>query len=234
MPDLAPPVDAPPDRPSPPDVAPPATLNMGLVSRWKLDEANGGSTDDSAGNNNGQLSGATRAGPGYPTAQYPNPGSLRFDGNDDFVALGTANLPANNQPQSVAFWFNFAAMPADSRICVSLTDGQGGGSRLKLGFNEGRVAAWKRGGDILVSSPAVGAGWHHYAYTFNGTNHVLYVDGVETNRSNTAPDTGGVGNARLGAGFDNAENYAGQLDEVRVYNRALRADEVAQLHQGLQ
>ena len=50
--------------------------------------------------------------------------------------------------------------------------------------------------------------------------------------STTAPDTGAVANARLGAGYDNAENFSGQIDEVRVYNRALTADEVTALAAG--
>ena len=143
-------------------------------------------------------------------------------------------MPANNLPQTVAYWFNFTAMPAGSAICVSLTDNQDGGQRLKIGFRDGQVAAWKAGNDNLVASAGVAPGWHHFAYSYNGTTHVLYVDGVETNRSNVAPDTGGIASARLGAGFDNNENYGGQLDEVRIYSRALRPEEIAQLHEGLE
>ena len=85
---------------------------------------NGNATADTTGTNPGTLSGAARIGGGFPGAQYTNPGSLRFDGDNDFVALGTRNLPANNRPQTVAFWFNVAAMPANPQICVSLTDGR--------------------------------------------------------------------------------------------------------------
>jgi Concanavalin A-like lectin/glucanases superfamily len=244
VPDLRPspaPIDAPvPDAPvadaAPPVDAPPAsTLTSGLISRWKLDEATGNATDDSAGNNNGTLNGPTRVAGGFPAALYANPRSLRFDGDDDFVAVGTANLPANNRPQSVTYWFNVQTVPDDSRICVSLTDGVADGSRLKLGFRNNQVAAWKSGGgDSLAQAGTVAAGWHHYAYTFDGTNHVIYVDGVRRGNSTIAPDPGAVGNARLGAGFDNAENFTGQLDEVRVYNRPLRPEEVTALFQGME
>ena len=50
--------------------------------------------------------------------------------------------------------------------------------------------------------------------------------------SNDPPDTGAVGNARLGAGFDNAENFSGQIDDVRIYNRALPPDELLALRDG--
>jgi hypothetical protein len=226
------PVEPPPvDAAAPPD-APVLNLNRGLVSRWKLDETNGNATADTTGTNPGTLNGAARVVGGFPAARYANPGSLRFDGDNDFVALGTRNLPANNRPQTVAFWFNVAATPANSQICVSLTDGQEGGSRLKLGFRAGRVSAWEGGEGDLAAGTAVEPGWHHYAYTYDGTVNRLYVDGVLAGMSSNPPDTGGVGNARLGAGFDNAENFSGQIDDVRVYNRALPPDELMALRDG--
>jgi hypothetical protein len=207
-------------------------LGAGLISRWKLDEADGNTAADSAGGNAGMLSGPTRSTSGFPGAKYANPGSLQFDGDDDFVELGTANLPANDRPQSVSFWFNVTAMPTTDQICVSLTDGMDGGSRLKLGFRANRVSAWKRGGDDLASAPPVAAGWHHYAYTFDGTTHTLYLDGTQANTSTVAPDTGPAASARLGAGHNNAENFAGQIDEVRIYNRPLTPADVTALREG--
>jgi hypothetical protein len=212
----------------------PSNLRAGLISRWKLDEPMGNMAADSAGANTGTLNGPTRMPAGFPGAKYPNTGSLVFDGADDFVELGTANLPANNRPQSVTFWFSITAMPADAQICVSLTDGADGGTRLKLGFRANRVSAWKQGGADLVTAPPVAAGWHHYAYTFDGTTHTLYLDGTQAATSMVPPDTGPAANARMGAGHNNAENFAGQLDEVRVYDRALMAAEVKALHDGFE
>ncbi len=228
--DLSSPDSTPPDA-SPPDAAV-LTLGMGLVSRWKLDEMNGNMTADVMGTNPGTLNGPVRTTVGYPGALYANPGSLRFDGDNDFVALGTRSLPANDRPQTVTFWFSIAAMPTEPQICVSLTDGQEGGSRLKLGFRAGRVAAWAGGGTDFAAGAAVAAGWHHFAYTFDGTTHRLYVDGALAGMSTGEPDDGAVASARLGAGYDNAENFRGQLDEVRVYNRALTPDELMALRNG--
>jgi hypothetical protein len=229
--------DAPAMSPAamPPAASPPpgqVDLKAGLISRWKLDETSGNMAADTAGSNAGTLNGATRSASGFPGAKYPNPGSLQFDGDDDFVELGTANLPANNRPQSASFWFNITSMPTAEQICLSLTDGMDGGSRLKLGFRGNRVAAWKRGGDDLASGPAQAAGWHHYVYTFDGMTHTLYVDGTQTGTSTAAADTGAAAIARLGAGHNNAENFAGQIDEVRIYGRALGAAEVAALREG--
>jgi hypothetical protein len=232
-PDAGQPEAPPPDaQPGPP---PGVNLSSGLISRWKLDEATGNMADSGPGMNPGMVSGATRVAGGFPNARYANPRSLRFDGNDDFVELGIRSLPANNQRQSVAFWVNITAMPNNNRVCFSLTDGEmGGGSRLKIGFKDNRVAAWKGGDDDLVTAPAMTPGWHHYVYTYDGSTHRLYLDGVQRGTSTTAPDTGPVRNARIGAIYNNAENFQGQIDEVRVYNRPLTALEVTALRDGFQ
>jgi hypothetical protein len=245
-PDVSPPPDATPDVLAPdagqpegpaPDAGPPPGVNLasGLISRWKLDEASGNLADSGGGMNTGMVSGATRVEGGYPGARYANPRSLRFDGDNDFVELGIRSLPANNQRQSVAFWVNITAMPTNNRVCFSMTDGEmGGGSRLKIGFKDNRVAAWKGGDDDLVTAPAMSPGWHHYVYTYDGNTHRLYLDGVQRGSSGTAPDTGAVQNARIGAIYNNAENFQGQIDEVRVYNRPLTPAEVMALRDGFQ
>jgi hypothetical protein len=230
------PPDLPPDMPPPPvDMAPASTLNMGLVGRWKLDEGSGNSTADSAGgNNNGTITGATFVTTGFPGAKYPNPAALRFDGNDHVQITPTTGLPANNRPQTVALWLNYASVPsANAQMAVCLTDGQSGGSRLKVGFKEGRLGAVKGGGNpnlVLANAPA--SGWHHLAYTYDGTTHRVFIDGTMRAMSTTAADNGNASNVRLGANFDGSESFTGQLDEVRIYDRALMAAEIASLAAG--
>jgi hypothetical protein len=239
-PDL--PIDRPPDPPPPVDMAPPpvdmapaSTLNMGLVGRWKLDEGSGTAAADSAGgDNNGTITGATWVMPGHPGARYPNTAALRFDGNDH-VQIAPANMPANNRPQTVALWINYSAVPpaANGQIAVVINDGMSGGARLKVGFKSAQLAAFKGGSDpTLVSAAPPAAGWHHLAYTYDGTTHRLYVDGAQRDTSTVAPNTGAAANVRMGSNFDGSEPFTGVLDEVRIYNRALTAAEVASLQAG--
>ena len=86
-----------------------------------------------------------------------------------------------------------------------------------------------------VDTPADWANnWHHVAGTFDGSTLRLFLDGQEVA---TATDSHGVafgGNA-VGIGADvafDAQNpnvpntFSGLIDEVRIYNRALTADEL--------
>jgi hypothetical protein len=239
-PDLAPVEDL---RPAPkpdvvvmdvaPEAPPPSSLAMGLVSRWPLEEGAGTMAADSVGQNPGVLNnGPTWIKPGFAARSQA---ALHFDGDDDFIELGIKGMPANDKVQTVAFWLRFSAVPDDSNngVVVSLTNGSAGSGRLKTGLRHGEIAAWKSGGDTLVAlaAPSLNA-WHHYVYSFDGTNNRLYVDGVEKAKTTTAPDASPVSNARVGAIFNNDENFAGDIDEVRIYGRAITAAEALSLSKG--
>jgi large repetitive protein len=78
--------------------------------------------------------------------------------------------------------------------------------------------------------------WIHLAGTYDGTSAQLYVDGAPAGTSrrfagafiaDTTPlILGGNGN---GAGMGVTERFPGRIDEIMLYNRALGADEIAQL-----
>ena len=82
--------------------------------------------------------------------------------------------------------------------------------------------------------------FHHIALTRSGTTMSLYVDGVFVG-SLTVPDApitidpGGfiIGQDQdsVGGGFSTNNSLAGEVDELRVYHRALTASEVASIEQ---
>ena len=76
--------------------------------------------------------------------------------------------------------------------------------------------------------------WHHVAITIDGFDAVLYVDGTEVARSsvfNVEPrmlletTKNYIGKSRN----DNHNLFDGQIDDFRIYNRALSAEEIADL-----
>ena len=69
----------------------------------------------------------------------------------------------------------------------------------------------------------------HYAYTFDGTTHRLYIDGAQADSSQVAPDTAAPTALNLGRWTGGQEYYTGQLDDLRIYGRALTAAEVLAL-----
>jgi len=95
-----------------------------------------------------------------------------------------------------------------------------------------RSASWK----YLDSTVAVAANtWTHVAATYNGSRLTIYVNGVA---AGSMPVTGTTcaNNEPLAVGAKNAPSkglleafWDGGLDEVRVYNKALTATQVAAL-----
>jgi len=85
--------------------------------------------------------------------------------------------------------------------------------------------------------PGIGE-WHHFAVTFDGVSgqSAIYYDGEKVDVSFTTPagvgtaDTGGfhIGSFRGG----NGRFFEGLIDEVGIWNRVLRADEITYLAEG--
>jgi hypothetical protein len=226
--------------------AQPVELRRELGGRWNLDEGTGLLTGDNSGNgNNGVL--APMAMPprwmtgGFPAAMYFNNAHLVFRAMGDHVELGTTGLPRTNAPLSVALWLNYEERPpstgagsTQTAFLLNAVTGANTSGGLHLGVRAGKLGAWKRGGAALVTDPgeAPEPGWHHLAYTFDGTTHVLFVDGLPQARATTAPDNVVVNRARLGANHTGAEGWKGALDDVRLWRRALNEAEVYRLYEG--
>ncbi len=83
----------------------------------------------------------------------------------------------------------------------------------------------------LVGPSAATGGWHHIVYTYDGTTDIIYVDGSATSGSYTH-QTGTPTAAWIGTFNGSSEFLAGAIDDVRVYNVALTAAQVAQLAAG--
>ncbi|HOW96705.1 MAG TPA: LamG domain-containing protein [Kiritimatiellia bacterium] len=84
------------------------------------------------------------------------------------------------------------------------------------------TASWSMSGTADLNQ------WHHFAGVYDGTNVLLYVDGVL--RASTAASTAlGVANRPLMIGHSVRQNayFQGKIDEVRIWNTARRAAQIS-------
>ena len=91
------------------------------------------------------------------------------------------------------------------------------------------------GGGGQVSTPnLVKDTWYHVVFTHNSTNSSLYLDGVLVD-TNTAVDTTGESSGGFNAigkfPLSTVGFMKGNIDDVRIWNRTLNADEVAELYE---
>lgn len=78
-------------------------------------------------------------------------------------------------------------------------------------------------------SGVTGTDWHHVAFTFSGGTGgtaILYVDGIQratgTKTPNLQSDSVMMGKANTGTAYW----YNGQVDEFKIFNYALSADQI--------
>jgi len=73
-----------------------------------------------------------------------------------------------------------------------------------------------------------GTSWQHIAYTWNGSHHNLFINGVpRTPIAQTINAQISTAPLRIGQAFNmSTAVWHGLIDEVRIYNRALSAAEI--------
>jgi hypothetical protein len=216
----------------------PFTRDRGLVGFWRFEEGTGTTTADSSGNAN---TGTLLHGPTWqPPANCKQGRCLSFDGVDDFVVLpGATSIATRNNNITVKAWAFSRPLAQESihRAIVSEIHPpnvdftiflQGAGHRLSAGFHDG---AWH-----LISGSAFPMDrWVHVAATYDGRFIRLFMNGEQVTVS---PDLNrllpsGAEGWRIGRRHDSggpSDMWNGLIDEVRIYNRALSASEIAAIY----
>jgi hypothetical protein len=193
----------------------------GLVLGFAFDEASGSTTADSSGSGNtGTLTNVTRT----TTARFGR--AVSFNGTSSYIRAGINRLPAANAAQTIAWWQRVTSNPTNVQNLIALTN-RARGSAVVVNFRNSRIGISRYDNTFLASTsrPSVNT-WHHFAYTFDGTRHRLYLNGSLVSSSTTTPDSAPVANCELGRWPSNTLFYRGMLDDVRIYNRALAQSEV--------
>lgn len=169
--------------------------------------------------------------------------ALRLDGNSHVDLPGGLLGSAGG---SVSLWLRTAAKTGDLQLLHyatastnPLADGGGPDSELHLHLTAAdRGALFIEGGssDLLLQTPeAINNGqWRHLVATWQiGGFADLYLDGRRVAFAGPTSWNSFAGAVqRLGRPLANTRRYTGDLDEVRVFNRALRHDEVLDLYFG--
>jgi hypothetical protein len=136
-------------------------------------------------------------------------------------------------------WINAATWTgaATNSMVGTYTSATAGGTAIQIGTRAGtgNCDVWTWGGTVLVSS-AGGTGittltngtWYHIAYTFDGTTHRLYINGIQTNTATTAQIAGTITAIYIN-GFPTgttSETGTFSVDDISYFNRTLSASEI--------
>lgn len=151
--------------------------------------------------------------------------------SSQYVSAPTsASLPTVNQPYTIEAWIK-PTTHGDSQIVCWGTGTQYKANFLKLGTGNTITAGWWSADLTATLGASLADGqWHHVATTYDNATRKIYVDGVVVGSDTPgavhnvlSPATG----FRIGSRFDNLQYYNGAVDEVRVWNVARTAVQLA-------
>ena len=223
---------------SPFDLWSSGAVSSGLVAYWPLDEGSGTTAGDASGyGHDGTL---TNMDPATDWVAGHIGGALQFDGVDDEVIIPDSDLLDDTPTITIALWAYPMLLDGDPRGPIS--------KRVHY-HTEHAWAVFFYGGDHLnvdietnnnrfATSRVFNVDqWYHLAVVFDGSlspnqRVSVYVNGALERTAYEASSAIGNKNAPVVLGQLNGNTegwFDGLIDDVRIYRRALTADEISQL-----
>jgi hypothetical protein len=192
--------------------------DFGLIAHWTLDETEGHIAHDNLGGNHAELFGN----PIWQPRDGMLDGALRLDGLDDFVGTEYVLDPGEGS-LSVFAWVRGGA-PGQVVLSQVL-----GANWLMADASSGHLMTElkpsERPSKLLVSETVITDGnWHRVGLVLDGTNRLLYVDDVTVAAGTQSGLVGANGGLNIGCGanLEPGTFFSGLIDDVRIYNRAVR------------
>jgi len=200
------------------------------VGYWKFDEGSGTTAYDSSGNNrNGTLVNMD------PVASWVNGKygkALQFDGINDYVDISNSSDLNFQGNYTVSFWMRTTSTSRNMLVakhisgypngwCFTINEPAAGPNKLTFFYG---TDLW------VVANKIVNDGvWHFITGVVDYANSLLllYIDGeLDKSGSITGTFTPNTENIKFGSYSQGGSYFNGLLDEVRIYNRSLTAEEI--------
>ena len=207
--------------------APTISDESGLVGHWKMNDLVNGNTTDShisdSTQNNGSVIGATY------TSDARWSGGYEFI-EDDKIDIAQITFGAGSN-FTLAFW---AKPEVDSVYQIIFDDAGEAAGRGGVLINAAKWALREtnaNGKEMVQTTSFDTSSWQFVAFTQNGTTAIAYYNGVQEGIDDDGSFVAIDQINRIGWGDGLSElGYNGKIDEVRIYNRSLSADEIKELY----
>ncbi len=194
----------------------PASPADGLAAHYNFDEETGTVARDKIGTNHGTLKGPTRVAGKTGKA-------IQFDGRDDVVDFGDPATFRLTTALSIELWVRPEAPPAAGE---PLLFGRGIEAWGLTYYTDGCVWFYISNGGNQIKTAMTPKEWNHLVATFDGKEMKLFINGeLKEQRSSTYRAAANSGSVLSGVDVVKGTHFAGQIDEIKVYNRALTATE---------
>ena len=213
-------------------------LNSGLTGYWKFDDGSGSTAADSSGNGNtgtlvntptwttGQIGGGI--GVVNTSSQYIN---LNNPSTYDLTSTGQMTISAWVKSGSSIINSTLGILKRGATNTVNAPDQYAlTSSNTRWRFMAGNGTTYT---EVFGPSGGLVANtWYHLTGVIDAANLSLYIDGVSaaTPVARPAGSPPVAVSTFIGAMMAGGNAWDGTIDEVRIYNRALSADEISRLY----
>jgi len=208
------------------------TVSSSLVGWWPLDEGTGSIAYDKSGQgNDGTWSGIPNStSHTYYTAGTTSSYAGYFDGRDNSVIIGVKPVYQFTGPFTLSVWAN----PVSKGMILSMQNNSINGYNLGI-FNQiirfcvytNTIETCVSGGSYPLSSPT----WTHFTAVFDGSHISIYANGVLLQSASAANPSAATGPLVFGISQRGGySTFAGSLDDIRIYSRALSENEISSLY----
>ena len=214
-----------------------ATLTDGLVSYYPF---NSNANDATGNNHNGTVHGAT-----LTTDRFGNLNSAySFDGVNDYIRIPDDPQLDGMNSLTLSVWVKINGGTQETEILNKYVHGPPhSDSSYNIGIDSGPLAVFQYATNddsvIKISNdPLPIEPWHHIVGVYTGVGGSLFVDGSIVALSRDDPDSAGPLNSitadlLIGCGEGGGSLvrfFAGEIDDVCIYNRALSPEEISELY----
>ncbi|MCJ7593130.1 MAG: FG-GAP-like repeat-containing protein, partial [Woeseiaceae bacterium] len=202
-----------------------AIPNPPAVAYWRLDEGTGTAVADSAGISDGTIVGAA-------WAAGISSNALDFNGSGDHVGIdvNTPALDITGTQITLGAWIYPRDGASTQRVISKRTDTPLDEEVYAMIIQNYRLVFKLDAVDMTSSHIIRLDDWVHVVMVYDGIDKRIYVNGVldvATPQAKVDTIDASLQSLQLGRRDDNTRFFDGKMDEVRVYDRALSADEVA-------
>ena len=201
------------------------TLTNGLVAWYPL---HGNTIESARRENQGDIVGAKIT---YGIANVID-SAFDFDGANSYIDFKITDIPYGDAPRTVSIWLKSSQPNNDYFGCVFNYGGFPYAERFGLHVHQSRPYFVGEAADFIGNANISNNLWHAIVVTYDGSAVRMYVDGSLDSACNLKLATT-QSIFRLGArtpGDNLPEFFNGSLSNLRIYNRALSPDEVAELY----
>ena len=206
-------------------------ITNGLRARWEFEEGSGSAVADSSGNGyNASMAGGT-----YSWTNSVSAPSSTWGAFGGYGGAGVSSDLGITTTVSISAWVQASGAPTTWDGIVGKTSTFSDGYGLYF-MDDGNVYFFVQSNSYKASMALTQTNWNHVVGTYDGSTIRIYVNGVEgTSYSLSSGNlASGATSFRVGGrfGFNNLYSLYGNIDSVRVYNRALTPSEVSDIYAG--